>query len=97
MIVSIMVAGDTERRQGRPQQGVDGLGVTTEQGNGSAERNPKEMLGSLEMTQTGRYRLCKHEDPSLSIYNPGAEEAETGVSLELTAQPATRGPLSEIR
>lgn len=40
------------------------------------------------MVQAVKYLLCKRKELSLSVYNPGAEEAETGGSLELTDQPA---------
>lgn len=62
--------------------------MTPEQDNGSAEKNPKELMGYQEKPQAVKYRLRKHEELSVSIYNPGAVEAETGGSLQLTVQPA---------
>lgn len=63
--------------------------MTPEQDNGSAEKNPKELMGyqDQEMPQAVKYRLCKREEPSVSIYNSGAK-AETGGFLQLTVQPA---------
>lgn len=61
--------------------------MTPEQDNGSAEKNPKELMRYQEKPQAVKYRLRKHEELSVSTYNPGAK-AETGGSLQLTVQPA---------
>lgn len=63
--------------------------MTPEQDNGSAEKNPKELMRYQEKPQAVKYRLRKHEELSVSIYNPGGiVEADTGGSLQLTVQPA---------